>query len=87
MVHMEAQVYKQTKGIPTSAWRGKQGMKVHCWLRGYPQFLHCRRGSIIFLKVSTNKSTRLQWKAVHPRIFGQHKLALMGKDKDTKWRG
>lgn len=37
--------------------------------------------------VSPGKSTTPLWKAARPRIFEQHKLALMGQEKDTKLGG
>lgn len=46
-----------------------------------------REGGGEFQSVALDKLITIQWKTTHPRIFGQHKLALMGKDKDTKWRG
>lgn len=37
-------------------------------------------GEIIFFKsVAPGKSTLFQWKVIHPKVFGQHKLDLFLK--------
>lgn len=43
-----------------------------CWERESPVF---------FKDVIPDRSAALQWKATHPRVYGQHKLHLMGKKK------
>lgn len=39
--------------------------------------------SRFFTCVDIGKSTALQWKALYPRIYVQHKLDLMGEKKNN----
>lgn len=51
---------------------------LHCWEKKSPFPLRVQ---------SPGGMTRLQEKATHPRICGQHKLALMGEKTDEKMGG
>lgn len=40
--------------------------------------------SVFFKSVATGGSTTFQWKATHPRKYGQHTLDLMGREEKKK---
>lgn len=60
----------KSKSDQMSAWRVELGTESHLIFMGYWQGLAARRGK--------SKLTTLQEKAMHPKIFVQHNLVLIG---------
>lgn len=59
---------------PNHSMEGKVGTK----LRNFWQFIAARRGRVSYFNdVAPVKLTRLQWMAMYPRIYVQHRLDLM----------
>lgn len=70
-------LYVQAQIIPNSSTERQFTTKLHSQPRGIS---NCQclwdRGSVLFRHVDRDKFSVLQEKPTHPRIYGQHKLAL-----------
>lgn len=76
----------KVKPYKIQAWREKEDVKSQSYPRTNWQVIASgeKRESVFFKSIATEKLTTLGRKATHPRIYGEHKLDLLGTGKERE---